>query len=86
MAVTEQQIIEITDEIILGIVKLAIQQDPGILSGKVFKSLPDHSRFEEMKLRVLDYLKEFNGHFEETSDVKKLSELRFDLYQFYSQK
>ena len=86
MAVTEQQIIEITDEIILGIVKLAIQQDPGLLSGKVFKSLPDHPRFEEMKKRVLDYLKDFNGHFEETSDVKKLSELRFDLYQFYSQK
>jgi hypothetical protein len=85
MAVTEQQIIEITDEIILGIVKLAIQQDPGLLSGKVFKSLPDHAKFDEMKKRMLEYLKDFNGHFEETDDVKKLSELRFDLYQFYSE-
>lgn len=86
MTVTEQQIIEITDEIILGIIKLALQQDPGLLSGKVFKSLPDHPKFQEMKQRILDYLKDFKGHFEETSDVKKLSDLRFELYQFYSQK
>ena len=70
----EREIIDLSNEIIDGLTKLVLSEKPGMLSGKVFKSLGEHAKFSEMKFLYADFVRDFKGGYASTDDLKKLTD------------
>jgi hypothetical protein len=81
----EKEIIELSNEIVESLMRLSLGEKPGMLSNKVFKSLTEHVNFVKIKQLYADYLvNEFNGQYNSTDSLKKLSDLRFNLLALYN--
>jgi hypothetical protein len=79
----EKELIELSDEIIDALTKLAMGDKPGFLSGSVYKSLASHSKFLDMKLLYCNFLSAFDGNYSEPAKLKKLTDFRFSLIELY---
>jgi hypothetical protein len=79
----EKDILELSNDIINCITKLSLGEKPGMLSGKVFKNLHEHSNFKEIKKLYANHLLYFQGVYENTDDLKKLTDLRYKLVELY---
>lgn len=85
----EKEIKELSDDIIEAIVSLSLGREPNLISGKIFKTISKHANYESMKNLYIEYLTSFDGRFDTTDEIKKLSDFRFalaDLYQNESTK
>jgi hypothetical protein len=81
----EKDIIELSNEIVESLTKLSLGEKPGIISNKTFKSLTDHDNFVTIKHLYADFLiKDFNGQYNSTESLKKLTEFRYKLVDLYS--
>ncbi len=83
MNMEEKDIIELSNDIINCITKLSLGEKPGMLSGKVFKNLHEHSKFEEIKNLYANHLIEFKGQYLTTDSLKTLTDLRYQLVELY---
>ena len=81
----EREIIDLSNEIIDSLTKLALSEKPGMLSGKVFKSLSEHAKFSEMKFLYADFVRDFKGGYSSTEDLKKLTDFRYKLVDLFNQ-
>lgn len=79
----EKNIIEKTDEIIQAFTRLILGEYPGMLSNRIFKDLPKHSHFNELKLLYISHIQQFNGSYETTDDLKRLTDFRYELIKIY---
>jgi hypothetical protein len=82
----EKELIELSDEIIDALTKLAMGTKPGFLSGSVFKNLATHAKFIEMRELYCTFLSEFDGSYSEPAKLKKLTDFRFSLIELYQSK
>ena len=82
---SEKDIRELSDNIVESIVALSLGKEPGLISGKIFKTIAKHPKYEEMKKLYIEFLFGFDGHFETTEELKKLSDFRFALVQLFEQ-
>jgi hypothetical protein len=82
----EKELIELSDEIIDALTKLAMGAKPGFLSGSVYKNLATHAKFLEMKQLYCNFLSEFDGSYSEPTKLKKLTDFRFSLIELYQRK
>ena len=81
----EKDIVDLSNEIVESLMRLSLGEKPGMLSNKVFKSLTEHVNFVKIKQLYADYLvNEFNGKYNSTDSLKKLSDLRFNLLALYN--
>jgi hypothetical protein len=81
----EKEIKEISEDIVEAIVALSLGREPNFISGKIFKTISKHPQYENMKKLYIDFLMNFDGKFESTEEIKKLSDFRFALVQLYQQ-
>ncbi len=79
----EKELIEVSDEIIDALTKLAMGDNPGFLSGNIFKNLAKHPKFSEIKQLYCDFLSGFDGGYSEPAKLKKLTDFRFGLIELY---
>ena len=79
----EKDIIELSDDIINCITKLSLGEKPGMLAGKVFKNLNEHSKFSVIKKLYAEHLLEFKGQYSSTDELKTLTDLRYKLVEIY---
>lgn len=79
----EKDIKELSENIVESIVALSLGKEPGLISGKVFKTISQHPRYEEMKKLYIEFLSGFDGKYETTAEVKRLTDFRFNLVQLY---
>jgi|688.fasta_scaffold357426_2 hypothetical protein len=82
----EKELIELSDEIIDALTKLAMGSKPGFLSGSVYKNLASHPKFMDMKQLYIEFLNEFDGSYSEPAKLKKLTDFRFSLIALYQSK
>jgi hypothetical protein len=82
----EKELIELSDEIIDALTKLAMGAKPGFLSGSVYKNLATHSKFTDMKALYCNFLSEFDGSYSEPAKLKKLTDFRFSLIELFQSK
>jgi hypothetical protein len=82
----EKELIELSDEIIDAITKLAMGAKPGFLSGSVYKNIAAHNKFMEMKQLYCDFLQDFDGSYSDAAELKKLTDFRFGLIALYQTK
>lgn len=81
----EKEIKELSENIIESIVNLSLGKEPNFISGKVFKTITQHPKYNEIKKLYIDYLADFDGKYETPDELKKLTDFRFSLYQLYIQ-
>ena len=79
----EKDIIELSNDIINCITKLSLGEKPGMLSGKVFKNLHEHSKFITIKKLYAEHLLNFKGQYTSTDELKTLTDLRYKLVELY---
>lgn len=82
----EKELIELSDEIIDALTKLAMGAKPGFLSGSVYKNLSSHAKFSEIKQLYCNFLTEFDGGYSEPAKLKKLTDFRFGIIELYQSK
>jgi hypothetical protein len=82
----EKELIELSDEIIDAITKLAMGAKPGFLSGSIYKNIAAHAKFMEMKQLYCDFLQDFDGSYSDAAKLKKLTDFRFGLIALYQTK
>jgi hypothetical protein len=82
----EKELIELSDEIIDALTKLALGAKPGFLSGSIYKNLATHAKFPEMKHLYCNFLSEFDGDYSAPAKLKKLTDFRFSLIELYQNK
>ena len=81
----ENDIQELSNEIIESLTKLSLGEKPGIISNKIFKSLTDHVNFIKIKKLYADFLiNDFKGQYTNSDSLKKLTELRYKLVELYN--
>ncbi len=81
----EKNIIDLSNEIVESLTKLSLGEIPGIISNKTYKTLSDHINFVAIKKLYADFLiNEFDGQYDSTESLKKLTELRYKLVDLYT--
>jgi len=81
----EKDIIDLSNEIVESLTKLSLGEIPGIISNKTYKTLTNHIHFVAIKKLYADFLiNEFDGQYESTESLKKLTELRYQLVDLYT--
>ncbi|NBR13031.1 MAG: hypothetical protein EBQ94_05320 [Flavobacteriales bacterium] len=80
----EKELIELSDEIVHALMKLSMGEKPGFLAGGVYKKLPNHPRFEEIKHCYCEHLKQFKGAYDNSVELKTLTDFRFKIVDLYT--
>jgi hypothetical protein len=80
----ENDIIELSNDIVESLTKLSLGFEPGLFSGKIVKSLPDHPKLAEITELYREYLLSFKGSISTTEQTKSLSDFRFKLVELYN--
>ncbi len=81
----ENEIIELSTDIVEGLTQLALGAEPGMFSGKVIKSLRNHPNLEELKSLLTNHITNFKGIYETAEELKVLSDFRYNLVTAYNQ-
>jgi hypothetical protein len=79
----ENELMELSEEIISALTKLVLGESPGFLSNSVFKKLPAHEHFNEIKSLYSKLLVSFDGKYNNATELKKLSDFRFKIVELY---
>ena len=79
----EKEVKELCENIVESIVDLSLGKEPGLLSGKVFKSVAKHPNYEKMKTLYIEFLTGFDGKYEKSEEIQKLAEFRFNLVKLF---
>ncbi|MFM7663163.1 MAG: hypothetical protein ACKO68_01405 [Bacteroidota bacterium] len=80
----ENDIIDLSNDIIESPTKLSLGFEPGMFSGKIVKSLPNHAKLSEIAALYSEHLLSFKGVYSTTEQTRALSEFRFKLVQLYN--
>jgi hypothetical protein len=81
----EKEIKELSENITESIINLSLGKEPNLISGKVFKTIAHHPKFNEIKNLYINFLEDFDGKYETPEELKKLTDFRFSLFQLYIQ-
>ncbi len=79
----ENELIELSDEIIESLTQLVLGKTPGFLSNSIFKKLSTHSNFNEIKKCYSEFINSFNGAYKDATELKKLSDFRYKIVELY---
>lgn len=82
----EQNIIELSNDIVEGLMRLSMGEEPGLFSNKVYKSLATNENLNEIKELVAAHFVWFKGKYESTEDLKVLSDFRYNIVNVYNKK
>ena len=80
----EKEIIDLSNDIVEGLTKLAMGSETGLFSGKVIKSLESHPNLEEIKSLITGYMTTFKEAYHTTEELKILTDFRFKLVDAYN--
>lgn len=79
----EKELMELSEEIIESLTKLVLGESPGFLSNSVFKKLNSNKHFNEIKSLYSSFIVSFEGQYNDTSELKKLSDFRYKIVELY---
>ena len=79
----EDNIMELSEEIIQSLTKLVLGESPGFLSNSVFKNLASHKHFKEIKSIYSNFIDSFEGEYKDATELKKLTDFRFKIVELY---
>lgn len=80
----EKDIIDLSNEIVDGLIKLAMGTETGLFSGKVIKSLESHPNLKEIKTLFTSHINSFKGTYKTTEELKTLTDFRFKVVDAYN--
>ena len=80
----EKDIIDLSNEIVESLTKLAMGSETGLFSGKVIKSLESHPNLEEIKSLFTAHMASFKGSYQTTEELKTLTDFRFKVVDAYN--
>lgn len=80
----EKELLELSEEIVMALVKLSMGEKPGFLSGGVYKKLASHYRFNEIKACYIEHLGQFKGTYENAQELKSLTDFRYRIVEIYN--
>ena len=83
----EKKIIKITNEIVSAIADFSIGKGKvmSLVPGSVAKKLyNDEELFEKLKNCYIEYLKTVDNHIDETAEIKRLTDFRYQLLEIYT--
>lgn len=80
----EKELIELSEELVLGITKLSLGEKPGFLSGSIYKKLSSHTNFQAIKQCYIEHLMDFKGSYENATELKKLTDFRYRIVELFN--
>ncbi len=80
----EEKIIELSDEIVMAIVKFSLGKKKMITFNSVERKIMEHPKFEEIKKIYLNYLTNFTSKIDTTDEMRALSEMRYSIVDLYN--
>jgi hypothetical protein len=80
----ESDIIDLSNDIIESLTKLSLGFEPGMFSGKIVKSLPNHAKLSEIIALYSEHLLAFKGVYSTAEQTRALSDFRFKLVELYN--
>ena len=80
----EKEIIDLSNDIVEGLTKLAMGSETGLFSGKVIKSLESHPNLKEIKSLFTKHITSFKGAYDTTEELKTLTDFRFKVVEAYN--
>lgn len=80
----EEKVIELSDEIVMAIVKQSLGKKKLITLSSVERKIMDHPRFTDMKTLYINYLTKFSSVIDTTEEMRALSEFRYGLVDLYN--
>jgi len=81
----EKEIKELSENIVESIVDLSLGKEPNLISGKIFKTIAQHPKYEDIKKLYIEFLAGFYGKYETPDEIKKLMDFRFRIVELYQQ-
>ena len=79
----EDELMELSEEIIESLTKLVLGDSPGFLSNSVFKKLNSNKNFDEIKSLYSKFIVSFEGQYKDATELKKLSDFRYKIVELY---
>ncbi len=79
----EDELMELSEEIIESLTKLVLGESPGFLSNSVFKKLNSNKNFHEIKSLYSKFIISFEGQYKDSTELKKLSDFRYKIVELY---
>lgn len=80
----EKELIELSEELVLGLTKLSLGEKPGFLAGSVYKKLSNHTNFQAIKQCYIEHLTEFKGSYDNAFELKKLTDFRYKIVELFN--
>jgi len=79
----EDELMELSEEIIESLTNLVLGESPSFLSNSVFKKLNSNKNFDEIKSLYSKFIISFEGEYKDASELKKLSDFRYKIVELY---
>jgi hypothetical protein len=79
----EDELMQLSEEIIESLTKLILGESPGFLSNNVFKKLNSNKNFDEIKSLYSKFIISFEGQYKDATELKKLSDFRYKIVELY---
>lgn len=79
----EDELINLSDEIIEALTQLCLGKTPGFLSNSIFKKLASHPNFSQIKICYSEFINSFDGSYNDATELKKLTDFRYKIVELF---